>query len=161
MDKPKKIIGLGVLRGFIFHFRDLSGSWGRPGGGFGRLGESWRRLGGVLEAFWSVWGASWGVLRRLGASWARFEGQQAPKRVSAVAVTHLCLAPGNPLISKKKRNSTAGKPSELSTEPLPEPRHAAGPLQGPVRIYIQSAAELRTRHRAWWLVISTPKSITN
>ena len=41
------------------------------------LEASWRRLGGVLEASWSVLEASWSVLeascRRLGSSWSLLE----------------------------------------------------------------------------------------
>ena len=43
---------------------DLEPSWGR-------LGASWERLGGVLEASWTSLGRLGGVLR---ASWGRLEG---------------------------------------------------------------------------------------
>ena len=49
-----------MLRGSIF------ATWAALGGVLGVVLGVLERLGGVLEAFWSVWGASCGVLGRLG-----------------------------------------------------------------------------------------------
>ena len=48
MDKPKKILGFGELRGSIFT------TWAALGGVLGVVLGVLERLGGVWEAFWSV-----------------------------------------------------------------------------------------------------------
>ena len=120
----------------------LGGLLGRLESVLGRLRRILERLGGVLEASWTVLGASWGILGRLGASWPRFEAQKGERGRWFGAQ----LWPGENTISLKKRTYRP-----LQT-PLQQTQTRSWAASGPVRI--QSAAKLRTRHRAACLITS-------
>ena len=120
---------LGRLGRILERLGDLLGRLGRV---LERLCRILERLGGVLEASWGVLGASWAV--------------SSAKRDSAVPGSEVCCAARNPPISLKKRTYRP-----LQT-PLQQTQTRSWAASGPVRI--QSAAKLRTRHRAACLITS-------
>ena len=158
-------------------------SWGAPGGVFGAscgvfgasagvsgasrsvLGASGRVLAAswsILEASWGVWNASWSVLgaswsvlaaswRRLGASWARLGAFQDPKEVARCRAAAL-LGRQEPPNIFEERNLTCREPTDSLQITCVWTQTRSWAPSGPVRI--QSAAKLRTRHRAACLITS-------
>ena len=100
------------------------------------------RLGGVLEAFWSVWGASWAVLVRLGRVLKR---QKSPKGERGPGYGPYGAAGGSQY--QRRKDTLRHENHQTSTEPFAmNADMQLARSTGPVRI--QRAAELRTRHRA-------------
>ena len=96
---------------------------------FGRVGASWARLG-----------ASWGVLERLGRVLKRKKSERGPG-------PQLRLAAGNPPRIKDEELYCRKTTLQTSTDHLPTHPDTQLGAFGP-GADIQSAAELRARHRA-------------
>ena len=128
---PKSRLGgvLGCLVGVLGHL----------GGVLRRLEASWRRL----RPSWGRLGASWA---RLGASWARFEFNYVKRGPGS----QLRLAPVTPPPTSNEEGKLLKGDIQTDYRPLQTTflwtQTRSWAPSGPVRI--QSAAELRPRHRA-------------